>query len=74
MIVTFWAIAFSALVTATGGIVGATSLPDSWPTKAECEAEAAKAQAYIEHTRPDLSNVQARCIPHNKLVEEEPAK
>lgn len=72
MIVTAWIIAIHAMVISTGGIVGASSLPDSWPTEQECKVEAAKAQEYITRTRPDLAEIEVRCVPHQKLVEEDP--
>lgn len=74
MIVTTWILTISAMVAANGGVIGASSLPDSWPVEADCQIEAEKAKAYIEKTRPDLKDIEVRCVPHRKLVEEEPAK
>jgi len=70
MVVTAWIIAISALHIATGGIIGASSLPHSWPTEEACKAEAAEAEKYIKETRKDLTNIEVRCVPHRKLVDE----
>lgn len=70
MVVTVWIIAISALHIATGGHIGASSLPHSWKTKEACQAEADKAKAYITETRKDLADIEVRCIPHGRITGE----
>jgi len=70
MLVTVWVLSFSAIVVATGGALGGSSIPDSWPTKEECDVAAVKAQKYIAETRPDLKEIEVRCTPHRKIVDE----
>lgn len=67
-VITAWIIVISATINGAG-TVGASSLPQSWPTEEACLKEAAEAKAYIEHTRPDLTNLEVRCVPHRKLQE-----
>lgn len=70
MIVNAWVITFSATIITSGGLASASSLPHSWPTEEACNAEAVQAEQYIKEMRPDLTNVEVRCVPHRKLVDE----
>lgn len=71
MVVTVWIGILSAVHLATGGVIGATSLPHSWPTEEACKAEAAEAVKEITATRPDLGDVKIVCQIHRKLVDDE---
>lgn len=48
---------------ATGAVVSATSLPETWPTQEACEAEAQKVKAFVMQDRGyEEGQVKVHCF------------
>ena len=63
--ITVWILTVSLHLTNMGNI-GASSLPQTWPTEEECLVEAKNTEHYIRTHRHDFDELEVRCVPMHK--------